>query len=104
MDLLDEAIRMRPLSAIAHYYLGAANYKSMFLEEAEASLRRAQDLDPRMGMTRLMLANVLIKQNRWEEGLAELGAYLKENPKASDRAAIEKMRETITKGLESASK
>jgi Flp pilus assembly protein TadD len=100
MDLLDEAIRMRPLSGIAHYYLGAANYKSSFYEEAEASLKRAHELEPGMSMVRLMLANVFMKQNRWDEVLSELDAYLKESPKASDRAAIEQMRAKIAEGLE----
>ena len=104
MDLLDEAIRMRPLSVMAHYYLGAANYKSGFYKEAEASLNRAHELDPRMGMIRLMLANVFMKQSKWEDVLEQLNAYLKENPKASDRAAIDQMRATIVKGLETAQK
>jgi predicted Zn-dependent protease len=104
MDLLEEAIRMRPLSAIAHYYLGAANYKSGFLEEAEAALSRAHELDPRMSMIRLMLANVFMKQNKWEEVLQQLDGYLKENPRAADRTSVEQMRNTIATGLETARK
>jgi tetratricopeptide (TPR) repeat protein len=104
LDLLEEAIRMRPLAPMAHYYLGAANYKSSFYEEAEAALKRARELEPGLGIARLMLANVYMKQNRWDEVLTELESYLKENPKASDREAIEQMRDTIVKGLETARK
>jgi tetratricopeptide (TPR) repeat protein len=104
LDILEEAIRMRPLAPMAHYYLGAANYKSSFYEEAEAALKRAHELDPRLGITRLMLANVYMKQQRWDDVLDQLESYLKDNPKASDRAAITQMRDTILKGLESVQK
>jgi tetratricopeptide (TPR) repeat protein len=104
MDVLDQAIEIRPRSAMAHYYLGAAYYKSGFYEEAEASLKRAHDLDSSMGAIRLMLVNVYMKQSRWQDVLTHLDAYLKENPKASDRATIEHMRATVVKGLESAGK
>jgi hypothetical protein len=53
-------------------------------------------------MVRLMLANVFMKQNKWDDVLVQIEAYLKENPNASDHAAIEQMRLTIEKGLETA--
>ena len=100
LDALEEAVKLNQRSGIAYYYLGAANFKSSFLEEAEAALKKAHDLDPNMSLTRILLANVYMKQNRWNDVLANLDAYLQENPKASDRAAIEEMRAKIVKGLE----
>jgi len=104
MDFLDEAIKLRPTSAMAHYYLGTAYYKSAFYEEAEASLKKALDLDSNMSSVRLMLVNVYRQQNRGQDILNQLDAYLKENPKASNRAEIAQMRAAVAKVLESASK
>lgn len=104
MDVLEPVIKTNPRSAIAYYYLGAANYKSAFYEEAEMYLKKAHDLDPAMGPVRLMLANVYMKQMKWDTVLQHLNAYLHENPKAEDRAMIEDMRSKIIKGLEAAKK
>jgi len=67
-------------------------------------LKKALELDPRLNMSRLMLVNVYMKQNRWRSVLEHLDVYLQENPKASDRAAIEEMRARVVKGLETANK
>jgi tetratricopeptide (TPR) repeat protein len=104
MDSLDEAIKLRPTAAMAHYYLGTAYYKSGFYPEAETSLKKAFDLDSHLSSVRLMLVNVYRQQNRGEDVLAQLDAYLKENPKASNRAEIQQMRAAMAKVLESASK
>jgi len=99
MDLLDAAIKIKPNSAYAHYYLGTAYYKSEFYEEAEKSLKRAGELDPRLSNVRLMLINVYIKQQQWNEVVAQIDAYLKENPKAEERKNMEELRLKIVKSL-----
>jgi tetratricopeptide (TPR) repeat protein len=104
LDALEQAVSLNPRSAIAYYYLGSANYKSNFFEEAEAALKKAVDLDRGMSGVHLMLANVYVKQMRWKEVLDCLDTYLKDNPKASDRPTVEKMRDNIAKGLEAANK
>ena len=100
LDVLEEAVKLGPRSAMAYYFLGAANYKSSFFEEAEAALKRARELNPNLSSARLILANVYMKQNRWQDVLDNLTAYLQENPKANDRAAVEEMRSRIAKTLE----
>jgi hypothetical protein len=47
-----------------------------------------------------MLANVYVKQQKWEDVIENLDAYLKENPKAADRASVEQMRASIMKTLQ----
>jgi len=102
LDTLELAIKVDPRSVIAYYYLGSANYKSSFFPEAEAALTRALDMSSNPGPVRLMLVNVYMKERKWQAVLQNLDAYLQENPKANDRAAIEEMRDKIAKGLEAA--
>lgn len=102
LDVLEEAVKIDPRSPVAFYYLGAANYKSSFYEEAEAALTKALDLDSNLNWMRLMLANVYLKQNKLREVVDTLDAYLQQNPKANDRAAIEEMRARVKRGLEAA--
>jgi len=100
LDTLEQAVKVDPRSVASYYYLGSANYKSSFFPEAEAALKRALDLSPSMSSVRLMLVNVYVKEKKWRAVLQNLDAYLEENPKASDRAAIEEMRDKVAKGLE----
>jgi tetratricopeptide (TPR) repeat protein len=102
LDALEEAVKLNPRSAMAYFLLGQANYRSDFLEEAETAFKKAHDLDPRLSAARLMLANVYVKLQKWDDVLENLDAYLKENPKATDRASVEQMRARIAQNSESA--
>lgn len=97
MDVLDAAIKLKSNSAPAHFHLGTAYYKSGFYPEAEASLLRAHDIDPRMGNVRLMLVNVYIKQKRAREAIEQIDAFLKENPKADERSAMADLRAKLVR-------
>jgi tetratricopeptide (TPR) repeat protein len=97
LDALEEAVKLNPRSALGYFLLGQANYRSGFLEEAEGGFKKAHALDPRIGAARLMLANIYVKQQKWDEVIENLDAYLKENPKATDRASVEEMRARIVK-------
>src|SRR5262249_7340819 len=85
MDCLDAAIKIRPQSAMSHYFLGTAYYKSDFFEEAEESFKKAQQLDPTFGKTRIMLVNLYTRQRKLKDALGQVEAFLKENPKAEER-------------------
>jgi len=100
LDALEEAVKLNPRSATGYFLLGQANYRSDFLEEAETAFKKSHDLDPRLSSARLMLANVYVKQQKWQDVIDNLDEYLKENPKAPDRASVEQMRERIAKNLE----
>jgi Flp pilus assembly protein TadD len=97
LDNLEAAVKLNPHSASAYYLLGFANYKSSFLEEAEAALKKAHDLNPKLTRTHLLLANIHWRQGKWPDVIENIDAYLKENPKAPDRAAIEEMRAKVVK-------
>jgi superkiller protein 3 len=102
LDALEEAIKLNPRSAVAQLLLGQANYRSDFLEEAEMAFKKAHDLDPHLSAAQLMLANVYMRLEKWPDVMETLDAYLKENPKATDRATIEEMRARIAKNLQTA--
>jgi hypothetical protein len=44
-----------------------------------------------------MLVNVYVKLKRWPEVMEQIDAYLRENPKADERKAMEEMRQKIAK-------
>jgi superkiller protein 3 len=102
LDSLEAAVKLNPRSAAAHFLLGQANYQSDFFEEAEAAFIKARELDPNLRAAPLMLANVYMRQRKWQEVVDTLDAYLKNNPKASDRASVEETRARIAKTLEAA--
>ena len=91
---------MNPRSSVAYYYLGSANFKSSFLEEAEAAFKKVEELDPNMSLARLMLANVYAMMNKLDDAVHYLDVYLQENPTIENRAAIEDLRARLVKGLE----
>ena len=97
MDNLEAAVKMNPRSANGYYLLGLANYKSSFLEEAEAAFKKAHDLNPKLSRINLLLANIHWRQAKWPEVVENIDAYLKENPKAPDRAAVEDLRAKVVK-------
>ncbi len=97
LDSLEAAVKLNPRSAQAYYLLGLANYKSSFLEEAEAAFKKAHDLDSSLTRINLLLANIHWRQGKWQDVLENIDAYLKENPKAPDRPAIEEMRAKVLK-------
>ena len=102
LDALEEAVKLNPRSAVAFLLLGQANYRSDFLEEAEAAFKKAYNLDAHLSAAQLMLANVYMKLQRWQDVIDVLDTYLKENPKAADRASVEDTRARVAKNAQSA--
>ncbi len=100
LDALEQAVKINSHSANAYYLLATANYKSSFLEEAEAAVKKAHDIDPHLSAAHLLLANIYIRQEKWQDVIENLDAYLKENPKAPDRSFVEQMRAKVASGLE----
>jgi tetratricopeptide (TPR) repeat protein len=95
MDNLEAAVKLNPRSANGYYLLGLANYKSSFLEEAETAFKKAHYLNPKLSRIDLLLANIHWRQQKWQDVLQNIDAYLKENPKATDRAAVEELRAKV---------
>ncbi len=90
-DLLSEAVRLGNTSPDVYFMLGTSYYKLGQLDLAEASLRRALDIDEGIGKAHLQLYNVYMKSQLPKKALAEAETYLKEYPDAQDRDYVQSM-------------
>ena len=96
---LEEAITLNAFSAPARYFLGSALFKTTAYDRAETMLVRALELDDQMHEVRLMLVNVFMKQQRYQEVLGQLAAYIEDNPDSPQVEAVKNMKEQIEKAL-----
>jgi tetratricopeptide (TPR) repeat protein len=95
VDTGEQAVKANSRSAPAFFSLGTALYKFAMLDRAEAALKKALELAPKMFQARLMLANVYLKQQRYDSLMDQLDRYLAENPTGEQRPAVEQMRRTL---------
>lgn len=78
-----EAERLNPADWHAQYELGRTYCGLDQFEKAEARLRRALPLQPNYPNLHLLLANVLVSQNKLAEGLVEMQEFLKLAPSSA---------------------
>jgi tetratricopeptide (TPR) repeat protein len=95
VDAAEKAVKLDSHSTAALLSLGVALYKADQFERAEAALKRALDLNPKMGNVRLMLANVYLKMHRYNNTLEQLNSYIAENPKGQQLQAAIQMRDRL---------
>lgn len=92
---LDTAIKLKPDAPFAYYLLGVTYYKSAFYEDAEDNLKRSLDLAPDLSDARLALANVYVKMQEWSNVIAQLDAFMTENPRSPLREEVQTMRTRV---------
>lgn len=97
----EQAVKTNSRSADAFFNLGIALYKTSMLDRAEAALKKALELAPKMFQVRLMLANVYMKLRRYDNLMEQLDSYLAENPKGLHRAQVEQMRQQLLQAKQS---
>jgi tetratricopeptide (TPR) repeat protein len=88
MSNLLRALQLNPDAAFAHYLLGVAYYRAGMYEDAEDSLLQAHQLENRLSIARLVLAEVYIQIQELPAALTQLRAYLDENPDASNVSQV----------------
>ena len=98
-EVLSQAIRIEPGSAIAHYALGRARYKLSDYAEAERAFKRAAVLDTDFEAAELMLLHVYVRQGKLSAALSRIDARLDKNPGNSPNPALEKFRSEIVVAL-----
>jgi tetratricopeptide (TPR) repeat protein len=91
---LAQGLQRRPDSAFGYFLQGCLYGRTGKLAEAESSLRNSVRLDPKMSQAYLQLVNLYIRQNRREDAITQLQAFLKGFP---DAAAAPKAKELLTK-------
>jgi Flp pilus assembly protein TadD len=91
----EQAVKANPRSAQAFFNLGFALYKTDQLDRSETALKRALDLGPKVGVIRLMLANVYMKSQRFESAVEQLNKYIFENPKGQQLQEAKDMRDRL---------
>ena len=97
LDTLAKALEIRPFSAIAYCLTGAVHVKTKSFEAAEQDFKRALDLDGNLEAARLMLANLYLKQEKWDDAIGSLRTYLDDFPWAPDRPVVREMLEEARK-------
>lgn len=95
----EQAVKIDSHSAPASFLLGVALYKEAQMGGAETALKRTLELDPKMGNARLMLANVYLKLQRYDNVLEQLNSYIAGNPQGQQLAAAVQMRDQLLHAL-----
>jgi Flp pilus assembly protein TadD len=92
LHMLQAAARLEPRNARVFFLLGVLFYRANSDTFAEGSLNQALFFEPYLGSARLALANLYIRQKKWNEARNQLDKYLSDNPFAADRAQVESFR------------
>ncbi len=100
IGFLEAAVRLEPLAAEAHFYLGSALYENGDHARAEVPLLRALELDAGALDAHLALLNVYTRLGRYDDALGEIEAYLDAAPDSPRRNVLENVRLQIQAALE----
>jgi tetratricopeptide (TPR) repeat protein len=92
LHMLQDAARLDPRNARVFFLLGVLFYRANSNALAEGSLNQALFFEPYLGSARLALANLYIREKKWNDARNQLDKYLSDNPFAADRAQVEGFR------------
>src|SRR5688572_4723008 len=87
-EVLTEAIKIKPDASFAYYLMGIVETRSSRYQKAEENLRKALEIEPKLRWSRIALGNLMIKQNKLKEALAEFDAYLDDYKQVSNGAEV----------------
>jgi tetratricopeptide (TPR) repeat protein len=79
---LAQGLQRRPDSAFGNFLQGCLYDQTGMLSAAENSLQSALRLDPKMSQAHLQLVNLYLKQNRRQDAIKQLQAFLQGFPNA----------------------
>jgi tetratricopeptide (TPR) repeat protein len=95
LDILERAVDRDPKNAAGVYYFSLALYESSEYDAAETLLSDFLRRYPGTGPLQLMLANVLIRQNRPIDAVEQIDAFLDQHPEDLNRAAALETRKQL---------
>jgi Tfp pilus assembly protein PilF len=90
-NVLDAGLQRRPDSAFGRFLRGCLDSRMGKLAAAEKDLREALRLDPAMSQAYLQVANLYLQENRREDAIAELQAFLKTFPNAPAASKVKEV-------------
>lgn len=93
-----EAIRRDPQEPRGYFHLGLALYCTSMLDLAESALRSTLNLDPKMEEVRLLLANIYLQSERWNDALQQLDRYLQSSPKGEVKNRVSALQAQLRRG------
>jgi len=99
-EVLTQATMLDPKSAAAFYHLGAVEYRAANYKTAESELKHALELDPTLFPARIMLINVYVQLEMWQDALDNADAFLIENPGSPFRSDVFTTRSQLVKRLQ----
>jgi tetratricopeptide (TPR) repeat protein len=94
---LAAGLRRRPDSAFGCFLQGSLYGRMGKLAEAESSLQKAVRLDAKMPQPYLQLVNLYVRQNRREDAITQLQAFLKGFPTAAAAPQAQEMLDKLQK-------
>jgi tetratricopeptide (TPR) repeat protein len=86
---LRRALAIAPTFVEAALQLGVILYRIDQLDDAEATIKQAIAVEPAEPRLGLLMANVYLKQGRYQQALSQIDAYLNHNPDGKERAVAE---------------
>lgn len=98
-EVLVSASERDPMSAMAAYLLGAADFRLASYKNAEMELKRALELDASVFPARVTLINVYIAQKQWQNALDNVDTFMLENPDSIYRQQVLGIRSSILRRL-----
>jgi tetratricopeptide (TPR) repeat protein len=97
---LRQALNLAPNFIEAAFHLGSTLYELGHFEDAEATLKRALIATPKASHLRLVLANVFVKERKYELALAEIDTYLADDPLGPERKSAERTRSQLIRAMQ----
>jgi tetratricopeptide (TPR) repeat protein len=94
---LATGLQRRPDSAFGNFLQGSLYGRMGKLAEAESSLQKAVRLDAKMPQPYLQLVNLYVRQNRREDAITQLQAFLKGFPTAAAAPQAQEMLDKLQK-------
>jgi tetratricopeptide (TPR) repeat protein len=94
------ALGIAPNFIAAAFRFGAASYKAGRLDDAEEVLVRTLKAVPAASHLRLLLANIFVKQRKYQQALLEIDLVLRQNPGDIDRTSLEDTRRKLVQAME----
>ena len=100
IERLRRALSIAPNFIEAAFHLGSTLYKAGHFADAEKVLVRGLKAVPGAGKLRLVLANVFVKERKYDQALLQIDAYLEENPNGPERASAETTRSQLIQAMD----